>query len=292
MRRIFAGLAVVLTAATLQTASSALAQDESVSFHVQIRSGTCADLGEGIAQLDDLSLAGATVVGAPGAAVAGSSYSVAPVALDALTGSDNSIVLLDGENNTLVACGEIGGVIGPDGALSIGLRPTGESGYSGIVYLAPNAAQTGVSTFLSATGAGEGDEGAAESPAVMSQQAYSSMISSQLTILVGSLQRIDRLFANANADDAGWTSQVGAELFLWKLLFRVASDVNPPAAYVDLNEQYLAALALLDGAASDILKALETSDNELLATASAKIQDAVAALRGLNTPDDTGTPTP
>ncbi len=299
MRRILASFIVVVASLALWAAPSALAQDGADSYIVQIRAGSCAEPGDGLVQLGDLTYAGAAPVGAPGAAEAASSYSVAPVSLDALTGSATAIFVLDSENNALVACGEIGGVIGGDGALSIGLRPNGDSGFSGIAYLAPSAgnpAQTGISTFLAVTGAG-GSGDTATTDAMMEPETYSSMISSQLTVLVGSLQRIDALFGAANASDSGWVNQVGAELFLWRLLYRVAQDVNPPEAFASFDEQYLVALALLDSAATDIMQALNTSDESLLETAVTKIQDAVTELRSLQSSQpaataDSGTPTP
>src|SRR5215218_1114904 len=140
MRRILASFIVVVASLALWSVPSSRAQEASDRYIVQIRAGACDAPGEGLAQLDDLTYAGAAPVGAPDAAAAASSYSVAPVSLDTLTGSATTIVVLDGESNVLVACGEIGGVIGADGALSIGLRPAGDSGFSGIAYLAPVAA--------------------------------------------------------------------------------------------------------------------------------------------------------
>jgi hypothetical protein len=120
--------------------------------------------------------------------------------------------------------------------------------------------------------------------------AYTAMVNSQLTILVGSLQRIDALFGAANASDSGWVSQVRAELFLWQLLYRVSQEVVPPADLAGFDEQYKSALELLDSAATDISDALKTSDDTKLASASDKIEQAVTTLRGLQTPDDTATP--
>lgn len=293
MRRILASLIALTLVLAFPAMPSTRAQDVSTSYIVQIRAGTCADPGDGLTQLETLTFADSNPVGAAEAAMAASSYSVAPLALDALTSSATAIVVLDGESNVLVACGEIGGVFGTDGALSIGLRPAGDSGLSGIAYLAPSSgdpAQTGISTFLALTGAGAGD---AAEPAVPTMDAadYSSMINNQLTVLVGSLQRIDALFGQADASDSSWVSQVGAELFLWKLLYRVAQDVESPAAFADFDEQYLGALALLDSAATDIMQGIQTGDESLLTSASDKIQDAVTALRGLQSAQPSATPT-
>lgn len=288
MKRIALTLLIILTA--LAAVGNASAQNASATYIVQIRAGTCDAPGDGLAQLEDVVFSSAAPVGASGAALAASSYSVAPVALSAMTGSPTAVFVLDSERHAAVACGEIGGVPGSDGALSIGLRPMSESGLSGIAYLASNAAnpaETGISTFLASTGVSSAD---GDTAVPMEPAAYSSMVNSQITILVGSLQRIDALFGDAKPGDANWTSQVRAELFLWQLLYRVAREANAPGEFVDFDEQYLHALSLLDSAAGDISKGLSDSDSTLLSTASGKIADAVALLRGLDTPGNSGTP--
>lgn len=289
MKRITLTLLIILTA--LAAVGNASAQNASTTYIVQIRAGTCDAPGDGLAQLADVVFSSAAPVGASGAALAASSYSVAPVALSAMTGSPTAVFVLDSERHAAVACGEIGGVPGSDGALSIGLRPMSGSGLSGIAYLASNAAnpaETGISTFLASTGVSSAGGDTAAVP--MDPAAYSSMVNSQITILVGSLQRIDALFGDAKPGDANWTSQVRAELFLWQLLYRVAREANAPDEFVDFDEQYLQALSLLDSAAGDISKGLSDSDSTLLSTASGKIADAVALLRALDTPGNTGTP--
>jgi hypothetical protein len=290
MKRIALILVIILSALTALGDAAAQAQNTSATFLVQIRAGSCDVPGDGLAQLEDVVFSSAPPVGASVAAMAASSYSVAPIALSAMTGSPTAVFVLDSASHAAVACGEIGGVPGSDGALSIGLRPLSDSGLSGIAYLAPDAsnpAETGISTFLASTGA----TSASNDPAApMDPAAYSSMVNSQITILVGSLQRIDALFGNAKPGDANWTSQVRAELFLWQLLYRVAREANAPSELGDFDEQYLQALSLLDGAAGDISKGLSTNDSSLLSTASGKIKDAVAMLRGLDTPETSGTP--
>lgn len=293
MCRIIMSLTIIMAALAYLTTPSILAQDAASSYTVQIRSGSCEAPGEGLAQLEDVTYSGLEMVGSAEAAPAASSYSVAPVSLAALTSSSTAFVVLDGNSAVMVACGEIGGVIGSDGALSIGLRPVEESGISGIAYLAPDAAnptQTGISTFLAITGFTTGED-AVPAETAMEANAYSSMVSSQLTILVGSLQRIDALFDQAAPGESSWSSQVGGELFLWKLLFRVAQDVNPPTDFADFNQDYLEALGLMDSAASDILQALQTSDEAKLASAGTKIQEAVTILRGLQSSQSVATPT-
>ncbi len=291
MKRIVITFALILMVLATAGRQSARAQNASASYIVQIRAGTCDAPGDGLAQLEDVVFSSSPQIGSAGAAMAASSYSVAPVALATMTGSPTAVFVLDSASYAAVACGEIGGVPGSDGALSVGLRPMSDSGLSGIVYLAPDgasSAETGISTFLASTGA---TSAGADSPAApMDPAAYASMVKSQITILAGSLQRIDTLFGNAHASDPTWTGQVRAELFLWQLLYRVAQEANAPSDFADFDAQYLDALSLLDSAAGDISKGLNTNDSSLLTTASGKIRDAVAMLRSLDTPADDGTP--
>jgi hypothetical protein len=80
--------------------------------------------------------------------------------LDAILGDDHvvNVHLSADEIETYIACGEIGGMLTPEGAVIIGLRELNNSGFTGIAYLAPGAdgASTDVSTFVAPTqGQGE-----------------------------------------------------------------------------------------------------------------------------------------
>ncbi|MBA2277550.1 MAG: hypothetical protein H0W06_07265, partial [Chloroflexia bacterium] len=69
--------------------------------------------------------------------------------------SDTAIDVHRSRDGAAIACGEIGGSLDAAGALSIGLRPSSESGFSGIAFLSPAATdltQTAISMFLSETG--------------------------------------------------------------------------------------------------------------------------------------------
>jgi hypothetical protein len=41
------------------------------------------------------------------------------------------------ESGIMVACGEVGGVLNPDGTLAVGMRAIGGSGLSGVAYFTP-----------------------------------------------------------------------------------------------------------------------------------------------------------
>jgi len=121
---------------------------------VHIHSGNCNELGEVVNPLTDLTAPQGDQVGQRRASLAQSSFTSVPVTLDALL-ADNFAInahLSAEEIGTYIACGEIGGVLAPDGSLTIGLREVDNSGYAGIAYLAPGAdgASTGVSVFVTA----------------------------------------------------------------------------------------------------------------------------------------------
>jgi hypothetical protein len=118
-----------------------------------IHSGSCEELGDVVAPLNDLvAPTGAPVGQAGAAAVAETSYSTVPLPLDAILGADHAINihLSADEIQTYIACGEIGGIITPQGAVVIGLRESQGSGYTGVAFLLPSGdgSTTDVSVFI------------------------------------------------------------------------------------------------------------------------------------------------
>ena len=131
-----------------------------------IHSGDCVNLGEVVAPLTNLTEPTGNAVGQSDKAIAAeSSFTTVPMTLDQILASPHAVnVHLSAEQiGTYIACGEIGGVIDANGALTIGLRELNNSGYTGIAYLAPTADGTGtsVSVFIAKTqpGATGGMEG-------------------------------------------------------------------------------------------------------------------------------------
>jgi len=123
---------------------------------VHIHSGNCNELGEVVVPLTDLALPQGDEVGQRRASIAATSFTTVPMTLDAILAEDHAINahLSADEIDTYIACGELGGILTPDGALVIGLGETENSGYSGIAFLqpAPDGASTGVSVFLASSG--------------------------------------------------------------------------------------------------------------------------------------------
>lgn len=163
------GLALALIGfALLSGVAPGFAQDATPEAAVagrpaHIHSGSCGDeLGDVIVPLTNLTAAEGEAQGNTNATVAESSFTNVPMALDAILAEDHAINvhLSDEEIGTYIACGDIGGVVGPDGSLVIGLKDQDESGFSGIAFLAPGAdgVSTDVSVFV-AEGLHEGDVG-------------------------------------------------------------------------------------------------------------------------------------
>ncbi len=124
-----------------------------VARPVHIHNGDCVNLGEIVAPLNDLTAPTGQPAGqADKATVAESSFTVVPITLDALLGSNYAInVHLSADQiGTYLACGEIGGVVNANGELVIGLREMSNSGFTGIAFLSPgiDGASTNVSVFI------------------------------------------------------------------------------------------------------------------------------------------------
>lgn len=124
---------------------------------VHIHSGNCDELGEVVAPLTDLTTPEGDRVGQRNRAAQGdTSYTNVPLTMDAILAEDHAINahLSADQIDVYIACGEIGGVMAPDGSLTIGLREESDSGYTGVAYLAPGAdgASTDVTVFLADTG--------------------------------------------------------------------------------------------------------------------------------------------
>ncbi len=139
---------------------------------VHIHSGTCDELGEVVFPLNPIQEAEGITEGNENATRVETSVTTLDVALADLLAEDFAINahLSEEEIGTYIACGEIGGVPLPDGAIAIGLREQEGSRFAGIAYLAPavdNVAQTNVSIFVVAEGlTGDGIEGTPEATPV------------------------------------------------------------------------------------------------------------------------------
>ena len=117
----------------------------------EVISGSCDEPGETIATLTPLEIPEGEAQGQGGAIEAESSYTTIPIPLESLlSGQTNITALLSEEaSETVVACGEIGGVLGEGGSVVVKLSERNGSGFSGIAFLAPgDPGTTGASVFL------------------------------------------------------------------------------------------------------------------------------------------------
>jgi uncharacterized cupredoxin-like copper-binding protein len=190
-----AGGAAVLAGMVALSGPAAWAQDatpEAVEAMpprpAHIHTGTCNEVGEVIAPLTDLTGAtGGDRVGQARRAIpAESSFTSVPMTLDAILGSDHvvNVHLSAEEIDTYIACGEIGGMLTPEGAVIIGLGEMDNSGFTGIAYLAPGAdgASTDVSVFVAQTQGGRNRERGAEgTPAVGGEEAVATEVTTAET---------------------------------------------------------------------------------------------------------------
>jgi hypothetical protein len=157
----FAGAGALLLSSAI-TGFTVNAQDATpaaagmAAHPVHIHSGNCEELGEVVAPLTDLTAPEGDRAGQRNRAAQGAtSFTNVPLTLDAILAGDHAINahLSADQIDVYIACGEIGGVVAPDGSLTIGLREENDSGFTGIAYLAPGAdgASTDVTVFVADT---------------------------------------------------------------------------------------------------------------------------------------------
>lgn len=149
-------------AAVAQDATPQAAQDQ-LPRPAHIHVNDCANIGDIVAPLNDLTAATGDRVGIRRAYEAESSFTTVPLTIDEMLASDHSlnVHMSADQMNVYIACGDIGGVLTPEGALIIGLAEQNNSGYTGIAYLSPGAdgASTDVSVFIApVVGGGRGGE--------------------------------------------------------------------------------------------------------------------------------------
>lgn len=142
-RRGITGLALAAVFGAAVAGVAALAQDaDSPPRPVSLRLGSCDDLGEEVEALGTATLPENVPldrVGQEAATSAETSFATIPLTLDALLAEPHALAIAAGgdDPDALLACGEIGGIIDENGALTLGLREWGGSGYAGIAYLFP-----------------------------------------------------------------------------------------------------------------------------------------------------------
>lgn len=131
--------ATALLAATLASGSATIAQSQLIDRPAELRLGTCADMGDLVHSLSHLMVTSGDALGQENATPVEQSFTIVPFTVAQLVETNHLVaVQASPESSNLVACGEIGGVMNPDGTLAAGMRSMNGSGLSGVAYFTPN----------------------------------------------------------------------------------------------------------------------------------------------------------
>jgi hypothetical protein len=116
----------------------------------------CPAPGDVVAALSDVSAIPGDSMGAGAAIPVEAGISTVDLALADILAADHAFVVHQSADDmgTYIACGDIGGQLIDESTLAVGLGPVGDTGYSGIAWLADNGdGTTSVSLFLTHSGA-------------------------------------------------------------------------------------------------------------------------------------------
>jgi hypothetical protein len=130
---------VILTFALAMVATpSTLAQTSSVDRPAELRGGTCDTLGDVVVSLANLVFASGDLLGQTIATPVEQSGTVVQFDISDFLASNHVVVVRESPAvSTVVACGQIGGALNPDGTLAIGMQGMNGSGLSGVAYFTP-----------------------------------------------------------------------------------------------------------------------------------------------------------
>jgi hypothetical protein len=133
-----AGLMVV----AVSSAAGSLAQEATAQHPADIRAGSCASLGEVVVPLTTLMVPEGDSLGQAGATPVKQSVTEVPLLLPDILSANHAVAVHASPDliGTPVACGDIGGTLGADGTLSIGLQAMNGARMGGVASLAPAAA--------------------------------------------------------------------------------------------------------------------------------------------------------
>ena len=120
------------------TAPSTLAQTSSVDRPAELRGGTCGGLGEVVVPLANLVITSGDLQGQTSATPVEQSGTVVQFAIADFLASNHVVVVWESPAvSMVVACGDIGGALNPDGTLAVGMVGMNGSGLSGVAYFTP-----------------------------------------------------------------------------------------------------------------------------------------------------------
>jgi hypothetical protein len=114
------------------------AQPATVDRPAEVRGGTCDSLGEVVATLAHLVVTVGDPRGQLAATPVEQSGTVVPFAVADFLDSNHAVVVQQSpQESAVVACGEVGGALNPDGTLAVGMRGMNGSSLSGVAYFTP-----------------------------------------------------------------------------------------------------------------------------------------------------------
>jgi hypothetical protein len=114
-----------------------------VPHPAHIHAGQCPGIGDVVARLNDVTVAGNESQGAADHIHVDVSKTTVSLALSDILAADHAINVHQSADDldTYIACGNVGGN-DVDGSLVVGLGPVGDSGYSGVAWLTDNGEGT------------------------------------------------------------------------------------------------------------------------------------------------------
>ncbi len=128
---------LILAVVALMTPST-LAQSTAVDRPAEIRAGTCSGLGDVVVPLANLVFTAGDLQGQSTATPVEQSGTVVQFVIADFLAADHAVVVRESpQDSTVVACGDIGGAMNPDGTLAVGMLGINGSGLSGIAYFTP-----------------------------------------------------------------------------------------------------------------------------------------------------------
>jgi hypothetical protein len=131
-------LVILSFTVAMVAAPSTLAQTSSVDRPAELLAGTCGSLGEVVVPLANLVITSGDLQGQTSATPVEQSGTVVQFAIADFLASNHVVVVRESPAvSTVVACGDIGGALNPDGTLAVGMQAMNGSGLSGVAYFTP-----------------------------------------------------------------------------------------------------------------------------------------------------------
>lgn len=258
-----------------------------------IHAGDCGNIGVEVATLTESTLATGQEIGSSEAVPATSSFSSVVVGIDSLTATEHVIAVPDASADQVLACGEVGGRLTGDGALIIGLREVGNSGFSGVAYLSPgdDPSLTNISLFMAGDQLGaqttelevkesqisveqpQSVENSAPSVTI-DDAAYASEVLRITQVMTQSFEDLSDLMSSPNFGDTEWTLNVATQFAIWQVSYQDALVLTPTPAFDEIHGLFVESLRLYSEAGDEAASGIDNFDINQINSAAAKMADA------------------